>query len=347
MSHRNFTSKDAALTINYIGFVFRTLVAEGYSAEALLQDTALCESDLLNPDFRCTFDQHKTFVLNAIALTGDPHLGPRMAARFNPLNIGLPASAALSSDVFATALNVLQQFVSLNFSILSFDYRQEGDELIIRWHPAVDVSDIEYFVVGSSIVVTENFWKLLLGERQVTLYAELALPEPDGWAEFEPSLGFSVHFNAPFSRVVLPARYLHQPLSGTDPVLHQNMLRLCEKQRAETFFEQGLDARLRHLIVKHRYQNLPIEQAADALGLSERSLRRQLSQAGSSYKKIVDELRQARARELLSVSGLPVSTIAYDLGFSDPSNFARTFKRWVGLSPVEYREGLGTGKTDP
>ncbi len=168
MSHRRFTSKDAALTINYIGFVFRTLVAEGYAAEALLRDTRLSENDLLNPDFRCTFEQHKTFVLNAIELSGDPHLGPRMAARFNPLNIGLPASAALSSDVFATALDVLQQFVSLNFSILSFDYAQEGDELVIRWHPAVDVSDIEYSVVGSSIVVTENFWKMLLGQEQIT-----------------------------------------------------------------------------------------------------------------------------------------------------------------------------------
>nr|WP_243749650.1 AraC family transcriptional regulator [Pseudoteredinibacter isoporae] len=328
------------MTINYIGFVFRTLVAEGYAAEALLKNTALSEDDLLNPDFRCTFEQHKTFVLNAINLTGDPHLGPRMAARFNPLNIGLPASAALSSDVFSTALDVLRQFVSLNFSILSFDYEQEGEELVIRWQPAVDVSDIEYFVVGSSIVVTENFWKLLLGEEQITLFAELALPEPEGWAEFAPSLNFPIRFDAPFSRVVMPAHYLQRPLSGTDPVLHQNMLRLCEKQRAERFFEEGLDARLRNLIVKHRYQNLPIEQAAEALGLSERSLRRQLSQADSSYKKIVDELRQSRARELLAVSGLPVSTIAYDLGFSDPSNFARTFKRWAGMSPLEYREQL-------
>jgi len=347
VSHRRFTSKDAALTINYIGFVYRSLVAEGYSGDALLHGTGLSGGDLLNPDFRCTFEQHKAFVLNAIALTGDPHLGPRMAARFNPLNIGLPASAAFSSDVFATALDVLRQFVSLNFSILSFDYVQEGEELIIRWQPAVDVSDIEYFVVGSSIVVTENFWKLLLAEDQITLFAELALPEPEGWAEFAPELNFPIRFNAPFSRVVMPAHYLDKPLSGTDPVLHQNMLRLCERQRAETFFEEGLDAKLRKLIAQRHYQSLPIEQAAAYLGLSERSLRRQLSDAGSSYKKVLDEERQSRAKELLAVSGLPISTIAYDLGFSDPSNFSRSFKRWLGLSPADYREQLIQGvKTD-
>lgn len=344
MNRRGFTSKDAALTINYIGFVFRTLVAEGYNPARLLKGTGLTEDVLLSPDFRCTFEQHKAFVLNAMAETGDPHLGPRMGARFNPINIGLPASAAMSSDIFSTALQVLQQLISLNFPILSFDFYEEGEQLILRWQPAVDVGEIEYFVLGSSLVVFENFFILLLNEERVTDYAELALPEPPGWEAFSEMLGFPIHFDAPFNRMILSNRYLNNPLAGTDPLVHQNMLRLCEKQMDESFFGEGLDAQVRNFIIKRHHQNVPIEQASAELGLSERSLRRQLSQSGTSYKKIVDDLRESRARELLAVPGLPITTIAYDLGFSDPSNFARTFKRWVGVSPQEYREKLVTGQ---
>ena len=344
MTRRGFTATDAALTINYIGFVFRTLVAEGHDPSRLLLGTGLSEEALLDPDFRCTFEQHETFVLNALEETDDPHLGPRMGARFNPINIGLPASAALSSDTFATALDIMRQFVSLNFSILSFDHYEEGDHLIVRLQPVVDVGKIEYFVLGSSLVVCENFFKLLLNEDRVTDRVELALPEPPGWESFGELVGIPVHFNAPSSRMILPRGSLDKPLAGTDPLVNRNMLRLCEKQLAESYYGESLEAQVRQVVTRRHFHSVPIEEASVELGLSERSLRRQLSQSGTSYKKVVDNLRESRARELLAVPGLPVTTIAYDLGFSDPSNFARTFKRWAGLSPQEYRENLPGGQ---
>jgi len=344
VGQRGFTSQDAALTINYIGFVYRTLVAEGYSPERLLQATGLTGAALVSPDFRCTFEQHKTFVINAMNLANDPHLGPRMAARFNPMNIGLPASAAMSSDIFSTALHVLQQFMSLNFSILSFDYYADGDTLALRWKPALDVSSIEYFVMGSTFVVTENFLRLLLGKESVAVRVDLAMPEPAGWVEYASALSFPVVFDAPFSQLVVPSCYLNEPLSAADPVVHQHMLRLCEKQMAEAFFDEGLESQVGNIIIENHYHSMSIEQVAEALGLSERSLRRQLSQSGSAYKKIVDQVRESRARELLAIAGLPISTIAYDLGFSDPSNFARTFKRWLGVSPQDYRAQSLTGQ---
>ena len=336
---KTFTSQDPALTINYIGFVYRKLIEQGYVSKTLLKNTNLTEDDLFNPDYRCTFEQHKVFVLNALALSKDPHLGPRMALSFNPINIGLPASAAISSDKFSTAIDVFKQYASLNFSIISFDYFYNENELIIEWQPAVDISDVEYFVAGSSMVVSENLWKLLLGKSEkITSYVELTLSEPVGWKEFTKAIPFDVYFDKPFNRSVIPANLMELKLSGHDPVLHEHMLRLCKKQKADTFFDKGLEARLCELITQNNYLTLSVEQAAVQLGMSERSLRRQLNQAGTNYKKIVDTLREARAKELLVISAFPVSTIAYDLGFSDPSNFSRSFKRWTGGSPQEFRQ---------
>ncbi len=338
MTHRSFTAKDAALTINYIGFVFRTLTNDGYPSEALLKNTGLTEHAFIDPDFRCSFEQHQTFVKNAIHETRDPHLGPRMGARFNPINIGLPASAAMSSDIFSTALDTLKQFISLNFSIVSLDFYQQDEQLILHWHSAVDVSSIEYFVMGSCVAVTENLLALLLGESVVIEYAELAVPTPPGWEKFQRHINFDVRFDAPFNRLVLPSHYLTKPLAGTDPIVHQHMLRLCEKQLAESFYDEGIEAQVTRYIHRRHFHSVPIEETAAELGLSERSLRRQLSLSGSSYKTLIDEVRAARAKELLAISGLPISTIAYDLGFSDPSNFARSFKRWTALSPLEFRD---------
>jgi AraC-like DNA-binding protein len=346
VTSRSFTSKDAALTINYIGFVFRTLINEGYSATSLLKNTELNEESFVDPDFRCTFAQHRTFVKNAIDHTGDPHLGPRMGSRFNPINIGLPISAAASSDVLSTALTTLKQFISLNFSIVNFDFYEQDKQLILRWRSSIDVSDIEYFVMGSCLSVTENLLALLLDERNLIEHAELAFDTPENWSSFASTLNFPVRFNAPFNQLVLSNRYLSKPLIGTDPIVHQNMVRLCEKQMAMTFYTRGIEAQVSRLIAQRHYHVTPISDAAQTLGLSERSLRRQLNQSGTSYKKIEDQVRSARAKELLAVIGLPVSTVAYDLGFSDPSNFARTFKRWSGQSPQDYRETISKGRQE-
>lgn len=340
MNQRNITATDAVLTVNYIGFVYRNLVADGYCSDRILKNTGLTAQDLSNTDSRCSFEQHKTLVQNAIAETGDAHLGPRMASRFNPVNIGLPAVAAISSDVLATALEILKQFVSLNFSILTFDFYEENEQLMLHWSPVVDVSEIEYFVLGSSFVICENLLKLLLNEEKVSQKIELSMEEPPGWEAFSQTLDIVVCFNAPSSRMVLPGHYLIKPMSGSDPAIHKHMLALCEKQLSEFSYDRGVDAQVRELLVQRQYQSLPIAEVASELGMSERSLRRRLSNAGTSYKKIFEELRHSRACELLAVPSLPISTIAYDLGYSDPSNFARSFKRWTGLSPVEFRDSL-------
>ncbi len=340
MNRHSFTPMDAVLTTNYLGFVYRELIAKGHKSENLLRGTGLTEENLFNPDFRCTFKQHKALTLNTMDETGDPHLGPRTGTVFNPINIGLPASAAMSSDNFSCAIKILQKYLSINFPIVSFDFFIEGEKLVIKWQTAFDVGEIEYFVLGAAVVVFEKMFRLLLNEEQVSDYMEFATPQPSGAKEFSEFLGFPIYFDSPFTRMVLSSRFMNKPLASADPIVHQKALRLCEKQLAESFFDSGLDAQVRNVIAKLNYHNVSLEQVASELGLSERNLRRQLSQAGTPYKKIVDELRESRARELLAIPGLPITEIAYDLGFSDPSNFARTFKRWTGVSPHKFRENV-------
>jgi AraC-like DNA-binding protein len=66
--------------------------------------------------------------------------------------------------------------------------------------------------------------------------------------------------------------------------------------------------------------------------MSERSLRRHLSEAGTSYRELVDDVRKERALCLLEAEQ-SISSIAQHLGFSDATAFARAFRRWTGRAP--------------
>jgi AraC-like DNA-binding protein len=81
------------------------------------------------------------------------------------------------------------------------------------------------------------------------------------------------------------------------------------------------------------------------LAIGARTLRRQLDEQGITFKSLVDQTRAELAPEYLQHSPRSIGEIAYLLGFSEPSAFHRAFKRWTGVSPLQYR--LQANRDDP
>jgi AraC-like DNA-binding protein len=83
---------------------------------------------------------------------------------------------------------------------------------------------------------------------------------------------------------------------------------------------------------------LSIDQVAGALQLSVRTLRRRLSEDGSSFRALCEQVRVETARRLLREEGMTVAAAAEQLGFSDARAFRRAFKRWLGQVPGKMRQ---------
>jgi AraC-like DNA-binding protein len=80
-----------------------------------------------------------------------------------------------------------------------------------------------------------------------------------------------------------------------------------------------------------------IEQTAEALAVSPRTLQRRLAADALTYSRLLDQVRFERARELLADRHVRTIDVAFELGYTDQSNFSRAFRRWVGISPGAYR----------
>lgn len=87
--------------------------------------------------------------------------------------------------------------------------------------------------------------------------------------------------------------------------------------------------------------NPGIRTAAEAVGMSPRTLQRRLAEAGVTYAELVATSRLRTAKDWLTRSNEPVTEIAAALGYSAASNFARAFRRQTGLSPAAYRREQG------
>ena len=84
--------------------------------------------------------------------------------------------------------------------------------------------------------------------------------------------------------------------------------------------------------------NLTIGTLAEELDISRRTLQRRLSALDSSFKKILQDVREEQSRRYLDDPRLAVTEIALLLGYSDQASFSNAFKSWCGCAPTEYRQ---------
>ncbi len=81
-----------------------------------------------------------------------------------------------------------------------------------------------------------------------------------------------------------------------------------------------------------------MEDIADALHVSSRTLQRRLQDGGSSFQRVLDEARHQLARHYLNNSVLELNETAYLLGYEDGNSFVRAFRAWEGIPPARWRE---------
>ena len=94
---------------------------------------------------------------------------------------------------------------------------------------------------------------------------------------------------------------------------------------------------LRLLMTGYLDEGLSIADCAELVGMSERTLQRRLSYHETTFNELHDLTRFDRAKELLQDRSISLSEISYELGYANPANFTRAFRRWAGVSPRQYR----------
>lgn len=333
--------------MTYPGFVFRVLAKEGHDLQQLLGNTGLTRDALFDPEFQTQIPRLRRFILNAVDQTGEPHLGIRLAKQFEASFIGLPAYAAMNAATFEAALKVLNRFFHLAFPAIEFmfpahDAKTRPGEFAIQLQPKIPLHEISYFASVSALVACDGLCKAILRTPQAALRGELSVSRPMGWADVEGQIGFPVVFEASAIRLFFADTLLPQPLPGEDPLNHPRLVALCEHVTQRAVAATTPVGKVTSFLQEGRNFALPISAVAEALRYSERGLRRHLERSGTTFLKLTNEIREQRARGMLANTGIPIKTIAHDLGFDTPSNFARSFKRWTGTSPSAFRHAANT-----
>jgi AraC-like DNA-binding protein len=178
----------------------------------------------------------------------------------------------------------------------------------------------------------------LSGQHIDVVSATCAGPAPVSTVAVRHFFHCPVDFNEECNSVTFSARYLEADLirseSDIDAFLRVAPYHVFIKPITS---DASITTQIRELLGSDFRGVLPnFEELTVRLGMSARTLRRRLEREGTSFQRIKDNARRDAAISMLSRERMTVSAVAEHVGFSDPSAFHRSFKKWTGQSPGAY-----------
>lgn len=192
--------------------------------------------------------------------------------------------------------------------------------------------------IRTTLSMWHHFISWLIGAQIELKAAYFTFDEPDD-AEFYRKLFRSeVRFKQHDNALIFAAHYLDQPLVQTEETLRSFLKTAPYQLIAMVNDDASLTSQVEALIGKDFSRPLPsAEEIASTLHLSVSTLRRRLLEENTSYQAIKDVCRKRAAMHYMGSPQLSINDVAELMGFDDPSAFFRSFKRWTGMTPGEYR----------
>ncbi len=179
---------------------------------------------------------------------------------------------------------------------------------------------------------------LQLSPEECPSIVELRRPDPKDPSHLQDVLQCPIRYGMPTNEIFWPTSRMQERLPLANPQM------VLDAERAVIDYLARIDqSRFEHRVRGVLMDSLPSatherRRIAQKLGVSLRTLSRALAEEGTSYRDILEEVREILARSYLRDSTSTIGEIALRLGFSDTSAFSRAFRRWTDQAPTEYAD---------
>jgi len=313
---------------------------QGVATTAWLLGTGLTPESAFQGEVRLSNRQFDMIHRNiARLLTGLPDAGLRLGSALNISRWGMLTGALLCSSTLGQALATANRFRVLVRSRFHLQATFEGDECVIVIRPVDEGLPVSLtFSLEVLIASLKRQISELLGRPYGFKRIEAPVAERSRRKIWEDYLGCLVTHRTTDTRLILDADDLNLPLALANPVARTQTLKACDAdvKRLENLRKGDLIWRIKEYLSAESGRPAAT-QVADALGLSERTLRRQLQKAGSSYTEVLDDWCMQLAMQALQQPGSRVKAVAAASGYRDITSFREAFRRYTGESPQAYR----------
>ena len=329
--------EEYSISAEYLPLLLNLLARRGIDEQALLGGLDVETRPWREPGARIPAAIFEQMARRALELTGEPWLGWEFGATMTLSTHGFLGYAAMSSETLRDAIELAVKYYRTRDTVIDLNFFVEGDTAVLQFDEMVSLNDTAPFAI-ESIISSFHFMAMkLLPIEDIEGELRFAYPEPDYFERIRQLIPVTCLFDCAYNQMRFPARRLDERLRFADPRLAAMAAAQCEQEMASIKAPPALLGQVRRIILAWPGRFPGVDEVASEMHMSSRTLKRKLQQLGTSYQRLLDDLRKGLAVEYLSQSEKTVDDIAQLLGYSDASNFARAFRRWTSKSPTDYR----------
>lgn len=326
---------DREVPARYFGRLLELLQLHQVPVGSLVDGLDIDAAALLSPEATLRLSQVDALIQRLVALTGRSDWGFDLGLRLRLTSHLILGYGLLASPTLGYAFQMLSRYFSMLTPTFRVQVRRDAQFGALHLVPVLPMSRAcLVFHTDAIAAAIDTVVGELLGERMPRYDLDIALdlPHRERYAELAHArCRFGVGDMAGL-RVRFPIALIEAPLSLADA----GALKVAESRCVATFrsvIASGQVAGWVRMMMREANGGLPsLEELAHTLNLSPRTLDRHLKAEGAGFRTLSSEVFVDRARLLLA-DGASVTTVAYELGYTDASNFGRAFRRATGCSP--------------
>jgi AraC-like DNA-binding protein len=323
---------------SWVLLIAKAIDSYGFDSRELFEKVGLDYNKLLDPVARFSFPAVSRLWALATETTRDPCFGLTVANFWHPTTLHALGYSWLASnnleEAFARAVRYSRIINTAANGVLRIQ-KSESDYCLI-----IDGGDLNPHPasVDAALAMLLIMCRAAYGESFRPLRISLQRDEPVGAYRFSELFKAPVDFRQDKNAMWLDPEVVTEPLATANPELVRVNDQVVIDYLAQ-LDRSDVTMRVQAKLIE-RLPNGQVdeEEIASSIHVSQRSLQRRLKEQGISFSQLLENTRRDLSLQYVRDPQHSFNEISFLLGFAEPGNFSRAFKRWYGKSPSQYRQ---------
>ncbi|MGZ9005602.1 MAG: AraC family transcriptional regulator [Burkholderiales bacterium] len=314
------------------------IAAAGANPDEVLRAVGLEASAIADPDAFIRASSFAQVLEQAVHATGDKDFGLHFGERFDPKDIGTLSYVVLNSPTVATASANIERYLHIHNEAARASFRIEGERGYLRFLVDASRKNLARQHTEYSMAVVVKTFQAIAGRQWKPLGIEFIHDIPAVTSEHLRVFGTRPAFGREVNAMIVEREFVERLIPSADRRLYGILKKHAERILQEMPPQDDFLATVRTAIAESMGEGDPtLARVGGKMATSARTLERRLKEHGTGYKQLVDDTRLRFALDYLKERRHTLTEMAFLLGYSEVSAFNRAFKRWTGLTPLEYR----------
>ncbi|WP_250655835.1 AraC family transcriptional regulator [Alkalimarinus coralli] len=325
-----------------LAYTVNGLESLGYSCQSVLERHGITLKKL-DPFAEIERSLELQILSELFAPVTTPTIGIKMGIRFGLAGYGPFPMLLMSCNNAYEACKAGVKYQSIGYSYGEIRLELSSETTALCLQPTALPSSLNRIIIDRDV---SGIYRLIqdilknIGQEVSLVEVWFSYPKPDDVKPYEEMFQCDVKFDQPYCRLAIKNTDMSIPFPSANQTAFSYYRAQCDQiiaKRTESI--EHVSGKVRKHLALFAYELPSIVEVAEAFGVAERTLRRQLKNEGASYQKILDSVRFEKAQQLLKTTNLPIEEVASRLGYQEAASFNHAFQRWSGTTPSKFRKG--------